>query len=111
MPTISMSEKFWTAARSTLRPMRPKPLIPSFTAIAVSSSELTKRIPTRSRADQFLDARDDVFHGEAEVLEHRRRGCRFTVGVDADHVAAIAHDRAPIVRYARLDREPLLHRL
>ena len=28
MPTISMSLKFCTAARNTMRPMRPKPLIP-----------------------------------------------------------------------------------
>jgi hypothetical protein len=32
-----MSPKFCTAARSTLRPMRPKPLMPTFTAIALPS--------------------------------------------------------------------------
>ncbi len=28
MPTTSISLKFWTAARNTMRPMRPKPLMP-----------------------------------------------------------------------------------
>ena len=28
MATTSISLKFWTAARNTMRPMRPKPLMP-----------------------------------------------------------------------------------
>ncbi|MNW12519.1 hypothetical protein D3C71_2102300 [compost metagenome] len=45
MPTTSMSLKFWMAERSTLRPMRPKPLIPILIVIrclskfAMSKSE------------------------------------------------------------------------
>jgi hypothetical protein len=36
MPTISMSEKFCTAARNTMRPMRPKPLMPIFKLMSIS---------------------------------------------------------------------------
>src|SRR5688500_17561359 len=37
MATISMSSKFCTAARSTLRPMRPKPLMPTLIAMDSNS--------------------------------------------------------------------------
>src|SRR3989344_3431142 len=113
MPTTSMSLKFWMAERSTLRPMRPKPLIPilivigSLFKVAKSKSGICRRAPAGSgaqragevlagllgglqtcRADGDQHRIGHVFFGETEVLEqHGRRG-RFTVGVDAHHGSA-----------------------
>jgi len=36
MPTTSMSEKFCTAARNTMRPIRPKPLMPILMVMSMS---------------------------------------------------------------------------
>src|SRR5262245_47039351 len=109
MPTISTSPKFCTAARSTLRPMRPKPLMPTLTAIAIPLPCVSWL--TGSGAEEFLDSSHDVFHREAEMPEDSGRRRRLAEGVDTHDVTAIAHERAPVVRHAGLDRETVPDRL
>eukprot|EP01137_Pigoraptor_chileana_P026861 Opistho-2@8750 len=113
MPTTSMSLKFWMAERSTLRPMRPKPLIPilivigSLFKVAKSKSGICRCTPAGSGAQRAgevlagllggLQARSTGGHQhgighvlfcEAEVLEQHGCGGRFTVGVDTHHGGA-----------------------
>src|SRR5689334_5859099 len=80
MATTSMSWKFWTAARNTMRPMRPKPLMPIW-MVMTESSVGAKECST---AEHVPDRRDDVVDREAEVLEERGRRRRLAVAVDAD---------------------------
>src|SRR3982751_573631 len=98
MPTTSISPKFWTAARNTMRPMRPKPLMPILMAMG-TCSWMSKKISTRVQCG--LDRRDDVLDREPEVLEEDRRRRRFAVAVDADDRGAAV--LPPAVADAHLD--------
>src|SRR5476649_2654275 len=105
MPTISMSEKFCTAARNTMRPMRPKPLMPILMVMSMSlclevmDSGFAKRslpatsysagtfIPAPQQgllADDLARDRDDVVRRDVEELEQVRRRRRFAEAVQAD---------------------------
>jgi hypothetical protein len=72
MPTISISLKFWTAARNTMRPMRPKPLMPILMVIAVA--------PWGRKNSQRLSAARTV----ATTLSVVKPKCLNSAGAGAD---------------------------
>src|SRR6478736_8279646 len=98
MATTSTSLKFCTAARNTMRPMRPKPLMPILMVI-----EGFSRDEKRSRGERRPNGGHDVFRRESEVPEQHRAGCRFAVAVDADDRGAAVFP--PAVGHAHLDRD------
>src|SRR4051794_9344374 len=93
-----MSEKFCTAARNTMRPMRPKPLMPILMVMGQSPGVRKRIVPWNGRAigpqgpmcrnslaDDPARHRDDVADGEPEQLEQVGRGRGLAVAVKADH--------------------------
>src|SRR5450830_1794690 len=101
MPTISMSEKFCTAERSTLRPMRPKPLIPILMVMGrVRPSGMMRNESRRNeiRLDQRqlqkvlrLVLPDDglpqrAFHLETQAARQAQRGFVGGMNLRADAV-------------------------
>src|SRR5438046_1071858 len=97
MPTTWTSEKFCTAARRTLRPMRPNPLMPILSAMGCS--EVENRNPSRylrscRNAQLIRPCTSTSQHGsyglghvlrrEAEVLEQFICRRRLAVRIDAD---------------------------
>jgi hypothetical protein len=67
MPTTSMSGKSRTAALSTMRPMRPKPLMPTLIVMLLSCS-LVRSLPASRRGDAPHRG-GDALGGDAEMLE------------------------------------------
>src|SRR5678815_3101374 len=91
-----MSLKFWTAARNTMRPMRPKPLMPILMVMGKSSAK-------NSSAERRPHRRHHVLRREAEVPEQHRPRRRLAVAVDADDGGAAV--LPPAVGHAHLDRD------
>src|SRR6478735_1243647 len=98
MATTSTSLKFCTAARNTMRPMRPKPLMPILMVMeGFSRNEKT------SRGERRPNRGHDVLRRESEVLEQYRPRRRLAVAVDADHRGAAV--LPPAVGHAHFDRD------
>ena len=97
--------KFCTAARNTMRPMRPKPLMPTLMVMIRSPVEV-KRSTTGTSVQPASTLRtvSARFCGrEVEELEQRRRRRALAVAVEADHRGAAV--LPPAVGDAGLDRD------
>src|SRR5260221_6158936 len=103
MPTTSISWKFWTAARNTMRPMRPKPLMPILMVMKGPPEGSSKWSKRNSALQHGKHRGRDILRRKVEVLEQRRRRRRFAVGVDADDRRAAV--LPPAGAHAHLDRD------
>src|SRR5689334_19444220 len=78
-----------TSARKTRRPMRPKPLIATLTAIDVSFSSCAR--DRRSLTPEILDGRELALHRLHQIVEIRER---VPVGVESPvQPAVVAEER------------------
>src|SRR5262245_44313951 len=97
MPTISMSGKFCVAARNTMRPMRPNPLIPTLIAIL---PDLWNLLLQYSLSDLH-----DVVRREAEMLEEIFRDAGRTERRHADDITVRPDVAPPCIRRSGFDRD------
>src|SRR5215204_124342 len=90
--TISTSAPDSCAARKTLRPMRPKPLIPTRTGMAGEPFPLAEDRPGRLEGEARLSPDTDVRHGGRSPVEprHGRPAWRAKPGQDRTWMSGIA---------------------
>src|SRR3954465_4223463 len=109
MPTISTSGKYCTAARNTIRPMRPNPLMPTL-IVMLRISSILRAADGAPSSNHFLYGSRDVFAGEAKIFEQFTSRRRLAEAVYSDdstgRVVDGAHVFAPIIADPRLHRNP-----
>ena len=99
MPTTSMSGKCFAAARNTMRPMRPNPLMP--TLIAMNRSPDLQCVSKSCQSSASI-SRTMWLAREAEMLEQCLRGRRGAERCHADDVAVARRHSATSRRGRRL---------
>src|SRR5512135_3385803 len=105
MATISISGKSLVTARKTMRPMRPKPLMP--TLIAIVFLLLLVKSKSVSGSENGLGLGDHVLDREAEFLEQLAGRGGFAEAIHADHSTVQANILVPGVGHACFDRHAL----